>query len=131
MSLWSTQEVCVSLSVLLNCVPEHIIIFLYYLLCARPPISFLIAKQLSKVGVMIAILQIKKPRLREVKGLTLAYWLISVEAGFHRTHLTPASSLSVKRQAVSLISTALVTLLTRQLISRKQTQRSILSPSIW
>lgn len=51
---------------------------------------------------MIPIVQIKKPRLREVKGLLLAYRLVSVAARFHWT----------EGQAVSPILTALFTLLT-------------------
>lgn len=51
---------------------------------------------------MIPIVQIKKPRLREVKGLLLAYRLVSVAARFHWT----------QGQAVSSILTALFTLLT-------------------
>lgn len=63
---------------------------------------FLILKQLSRVEVMIPIVQIKKSRLREVKGLMLAYRLLSIAARFYWT----------KGQAVPPILTALFTLLT-------------------
>ena len=49
---------------------------------------FLILKQLSKVGVINPILQIKKPKLREVKRFVLAYRLITGTGSFS-CHLTP------------------------------------------
>lgn len=71
---------------------------------------------------MIPVVQIKKPRLREVKGLMLAYWLVSVAARFYWT----------KGQAVSPILTAVFTLLTHiPTHSQKLTQRSISLPLIW
>lgn len=51
---------------------------------------------------MIPIVQIKKSRLREVKGLMLAYRLVSIAARVYWT----------KGQAVPPILTALFTLLT-------------------
>ena len=65
--------------------------------------SFLILIQPSK-GVMIPILQIRKPRLRAVKGLTLADWLITGAAGFYWARLTPVSWLCPQRQAASPVS---------------------------
>lgn len=42
---------------------------------------------------MIPTSQIRRLGLREVKGLMVAYWLITGVAGFNRTYLTPMSLL--------------------------------------
>ena len=55
--------------VLLGCVSELIIIFIYYLLCARPPIPFLILKQCSELEVIIPVSQVKKTKAQRGEGI--------------------------------------------------------------